>query len=307
MRLCISKTIEERAEVKAERLSFDNKDELWRADVISLNRKKVIVFINEQSSLTFFYFRPSERDFRHLSDVFKSVLSENFKALGIDYPASCDITVSKGESKALFAKARERLLLFEEYLADDDSFLIYPAFMINSRKVRGESPVESYLASHGLKRKDYSFMLKIRREDGRETSLLIPPYFTLLSLKKCIDIIYSRSSEGRYDFTSYSNDDRYAMLEYFYRPEIFRALDKELDPSLKRKGCHYALAKSTMLSTIAKEYGNIVYRSDFINPERFFISFDSTMENISLDHPMILSIKWADDDNLNALLRDITS
>ena len=164
MRLCISKTIEERAEVKAERLSFDNKDELWRADVISLNRKKVIVFINEQSSLTFFYFRPSERDFRHLSDVFKSVLSENFKALGIDYPAPCDITVSKGESKALFAKARERLLLFEEYLADDDSFLIYPAFMINSRKVRGESPVESYLASHGLKRKDYSFMLKIRRD-----------------------------------------------------------------------------------------------------------------------------------------------
>ena len=74
MRLCISKTIEERAEVKVERLSFDNKDELWRADVISLNRKKVIVFINELSSLTFFYFRPSVRDFRHLCDVFKSVL-----------------------------------------------------------------------------------------------------------------------------------------------------------------------------------------------------------------------------------------
>ena len=84
-------------------------------------------------------------------------------------------------------------------------------------------------------------------------------------------------------------------------------MDDEMDSSLKRKECLYALARSSMLSTLWKKYPELVYRHDFNFPERFFISFDSAMENISIKTPMVLSIKWADEEIMNKELRRITS
>lgn len=308
MKLYISKSIEEKASVRAQRVASAKDIDCWKADIISIKGKKVIAFLNEASSLVFFCSRPQERDFKHLADVFKEVLSKSFNAFGIPFSDDGAIEVYKGENKVAFERIKERLSLLYDYFSSDDRYLIYPSFLLSSRKVRGVSALDEYLSLREWKLKDISFLVKIRRADGSgELSLLIPSTFTLLSLKRCIDLIYSLSGDENYDFISYSNDSRFSTLKFYYRPEVFRALKNELDCSLKRKGCQYAKASSTMLSTLSPEYSTLVYRPDLNLDMRFFISFDSTMENLALKSPLILSIKWADDSQLNRALKEITS
>lgn len=308
VKLYISKEIEERAGIRAERSPSEKDTGSWKADVISINRKKVVVFLNEQSGLVFFLYRPQDRDYKHLADVFCLVLAENFKALGIPYTPQEEVKVYKGESKSSFSKIKERLVMYESYLSDDDMYLIYPAYLMNTRKVRGDSALESYFSSASLKMRDVALLVKIKKDDGsKDLSLMLPATFTLASLKKCIDCIYGLDEEKRYDFIAYSSEEKYSVLEYYYRPEVFRAMDEELSPALKRKECSYALAKSTMLSTILGRYGELVYRNDFTSPTRFMVAFDSTMENLGMKSPMILSIKWADDGEINRRLKGITS
>ena len=308
VKLYISKEIEERAGIRAERSLSEKERGSWKADVISINRKKAVVFLNEQSGLVFFLYRPQERDYKHLADVFRLVLAENFKALGIPYTPQEEVKVYKGESKSSFSRIKERLVMYESYLSDDDMYLIYPAYLMNTRKVRGVSALESYLSSASLKMRDVAVLVKIKKEDGsKELSLMLPAAFTLASLKKCIDCIYGLDEEKRYDFIAYSSEEKYSVLEYYYRPEVFRAMDEELSSALKRKECSYALAKSTMLSTILGRYGELVYRNDFTSPTRFMVAFDSAMENLGMKSPMILSIKWADDGEINRRLKGITS
>lgn len=308
MNLFISKDIEDKAGVKAARAGSEKTIDEWKADVISVNRRKVIVFLNEKTGLTFFCYRPTERDFKHLADLFKEVLGVNAEALNIPFAIPSSISVYKGESKSAFEKIKERLLSFSDLLTDDDRYLSYISYLMNSKKTGGESPIIRYSSECSLPLKERALLLKIKSDgNGKDLSLLIPSYFTLESLKDCIDTVFSLSEGKRYDFTYYDPSSRYSALEYYYRPELFRAMDDEMDSSLKRKECLYALARSSMLSTLWKKYPELVYRHDFNFPERFFISFDSAMENISIKTPMVLSIKWADEEIMNKELRRITS
>ena len=107
VKLYISKEIEERAGIRAERSLSEKERGSWKADVISINRKKAVVFLNEQSGLVFFLYRPQERDYKHLADIFRLVLAENFKALGIPYTPQEEVKVYKGESKSSFSRIKE--------------------------------------------------------------------------------------------------------------------------------------------------------------------------------------------------------
>ena len=308
MKLYISKEIEEKAGIKAERAASLKDSSSWKADIISINRKKVIVFFSESSSLVLFYYRPRDWDYKHLADIFKKVLKENYDALNISGDIDWEVEVLKGESKSSFQKVKENLLAYSEYLSDDDEYLSYVAYLMNTRKIRGKSALETYLDQHSLKMRDVSLLLKIRKDDGtKELSIMLPSHFTLYSLKRCIDIIYELDGTQRYDFISYSGDEKYSALEYYYRPEVFRALDEELSPTLKKAECRYTVARSVMLSSINGSFKDIVYRNDFSSPKRFLISFDSEMEGLGIKSPMILSIKWSDDAALNRALKSITS
>ena len=134
MNLFISKDIEDKAGVKATRAGSEKTIDEWKADVISVNRRKVIVFLNEKTGLTFFCYRPTERDFKHLADLFKEVLGVNAEALNIPFAIPSSISVYKGESKSAFEKIKERLLSFSDLLTDDDRYLSYISYLMNFKK-----------------------------------------------------------------------------------------------------------------------------------------------------------------------------
>ena len=261
------------------------------------------MFLNELSGMAFFYFRPEKNDYLTLSDLFRKVLEKNFRAMDIEYIPEGPVEILKSEARTEMEKIREKLLSLESYIPDDGKYLIYAGYVIN-RGRRGVSAVTKFLELTHSVHKDISKLLNIREMSGekRSVSILFPSCFTLFSVKQAIDAIFGLNPDVRYDFISYSTDEHYKSLDMIYRPEVFRALDEELDERFKRKGCEYTLAKSMMLSMMP---GKLVYRFDLGSPEYYEVDLDSEMENFNLSSPLILSLRWVDIDSFTLKLREI--
>ena len=104
MRLYISKEIEEKREEKALRAKKEEGALDFIADVITLKRKKILVFYNEASSFTLLYNRPEKSNYKN----------------------SYWYIVDKGKTP--------HICLYEKYSENIDGYLIHNAVYLMFRK-----------------------------------------------------------------------------------------------------------------------------------------------------------------------------
>lgn len=301
MRLYISKEIEEKREEKALRAKKEEGALDFIADVITLKRKKILVFYNEASSFTLLYNRPEKSNYKKIDKIFSECLSEYLRAENVEYDLEAEpVEIFKAESKSALAKVRERIAEYDEYISDDDKSLTYVSHILGGRKKGNSTALKTFLDLNGLKQKDRTLIIKIEDDRKREVSLLFPSLMTLKDLRDSIVKIYDLSDGERSDFVVFSP----SSLDYMYRSEEYRALDFDLDDKLKKKGCSYAHIKSAMLNLSPKD---LIFRYKLEMPRYFKVSFDGFMEDLSRTSPIALSCKWRSEDEITLLLKGIKS
>ncbi|MDQ1002750.1 hypothetical protein QFZ28_003150 [Neobacillus niacini] len=264
---------------------FPNSFMAWHANFVSINRKKAIVLMNNETRYSIVIYRPSKKDFSKINELIREAITTALRMEGVRKEVieaymekAGDITFSKTASRSMVAKmnsAVREIEFVQEYLDEKTRIQRYISmitgnFIQLSGKDPGFYPIEKMLKCLSLisGQEDHEavedvleidlYQLKIKINlEGHEIwrRVLVPYTYSFRHLHNIIQSVFDWHNAHLHEFVVERAERKDLKIMMDDDPETMEYLDLEAFENRQER--------FVGLEEIFPTYGEVVYEYDF--------------------------------------------
>lgn len=294
-KLEISKNALESAEGQE---TFPDNFMAWQAHLVTINRRKAVVLMNNASRSPLVIYRPVKKDFKNIKPLLKQAMKEAFLMEGYRedlieayLEKAGEIGFSKTGSRALVArlnKAVEEIRFFEEYLNPETKIqpfisVITNRFIHGDKEGRYMEPIEEldacfrkfYETEEVLDIKLYQLHVRINLPNHEVwRRVLVPSKFTAKQLHHVVQTAFDWQNYHLHEFTVDKSEQKPLKIVMDGSPDLLDLFDFETFDMTKEQFVD--------LETIFQENAEILYEYDFGDGWEHIITWEKIVQGSEL-------------------------
>ena len=293
----------------------------WHANLITVNRHKLILFVNDLTRYSLVLYKPKTKDYQRIDKLFKEALQIAFEEEG--YTNDCIETYLQHCQEVVFTKTTGRKMLnrlnatwssvsyFLSYLEEDSllqrrlsyfatsDYLSYgndhyqqpKIMMLKALCKMMNHPEEDYSNFYNIE----AYQLKIQLNVHHQTidrTIMIPSHATFNQLHTTIMYVFDWFDSHIHEFSILEEDASYSNVDYV--PTNKKKL-LIIDDALRNSEFYYdidatkcCLECTTRLKEVFPYYKQCLYIYDFGDYWKHRITLEKVIHDNKVDRPILL-------------------
>ena len=276
----------------------------WHAHFVTVDRRKAIVLMNNETRYSVVIYRPKKQDFAKIKNLIFEAIAEAFRMEGVRkevidvYMAKAgEISFSKTANRSLVAKMNNVVRdigFFQEYLDEETRIQRYIS-MVTGRLIQlsgtedpffpYEKMLECLAAVYGIDENEtveeildidlYQLRIQIDLE-GHDIwrRVLVPSTYSFRHLHRIIQIVFDWQNYHLHDFNVERGEDKPLKIVMNNDPEMVEYLDfDKID--IKQE-------QFVLLEDVFPKFGKVVYEYDFGDSWQHTITFEKVVKSKTL-------------------------
>jgi hypothetical protein len=281
---------------------FPDRFMAWNANFVSINRRKAIILMNNETRFPIVIYRPAKKDFSNIKDLIREAISEALRIEGVRkeiieayFKKAGKISFSKTADRSMTAKLNHtvrKIESLEEFLDKEEKVQRYIS-LVAGRWIQqsGENewfyPVEKMLeclgrviglnenpaaVDHVLDIDLYQLKIQINLE-GHDIwrRVLVPSTYSFRHLHNIIQTVFDWQNCHLHEFTVERAENKPIKIVMDDDPETMEYLDPEQSDIRQER--------FVALEEIFPKYAEVIYEYDFGDSWEHVITLEKTVKS----------------------------